>query len=62
VFGFALHLRQRLASEEQGGVQIARVDRIREVSDPIRRFECTAQQITGKPARVSSSSTKSAKK
>jgi hypothetical protein len=50
VFGFALHLVQRLAGEEQVRVQIvARVGSIREVSDPVRRFESAAQQITARP-------------
>ena len=50
MFGFCLHLRQRLAGEEQVRVQIlARVGAIREVADPVRRFERAAQQITAGP-------------
>src|SRR5262245_42254559 len=50
VFGFALHLVQRLAGEEQVRVEfVARVGSIREVSDPVRRFESAAQQITTSP-------------
>jgi hypothetical protein len=50
MFGFSLHLRKRLASEEKVRVEIvARVGCIREVSDLVRRFERAAQQITASP-------------
>ena len=50
VFGFALHLRQRLAGEEKVRVEIAaRVGRIHEISDPVCRCERVAQQITATP-------------
>src|SRR3984885_3641350 len=50
LFGVALHLRQWLAGEEKGRVQIrARVDRMHEVAAPVRRLERTEQQITAGP-------------
>src|SRR3984957_20665467 len=50
LFGVALYLRQRLAGEEKARVQLrARVDRMREVADPVCRFERTVQQITAGP-------------
>jgi hypothetical protein len=50
MFGFGLHLGQRLAGEEQVRVEIVtRVSSKREVSDPVRRFERAAQQITASP-------------
>src|SRR5580692_5556537 len=52
MFGFALHLGQWLAGEEQGRVEMtARVGSTREVSDPVRRLERAAQQISSRPGR-----------
>ena len=50
MFNFVLHVGQRLAGEEQGRVDtVASEGSKSEVSDPARRFERVAQQITASP-------------